>query len=366
MEETSIALNASEMTIPCSAALVRQTDPSLIPLHTPRIFDLVGATSEDRWIFTSSGAEAVNQVLWSVFLEVSRREGKCHFITSAIEDLPTMQMMQRLEQLGCFVKIAPVNERGEIDVDKLAMLITPRTALISVTMAQGLTGVIQPVEEIAKWAKEKGVLLHLEASYAVGKYAFSLAELGADYLTFSGELIHATVGSGGLFARREAPLVPLIVGGSPWRAGPLDTAGLLSLCAAAQQSSWFLDAMSLEVARLRDLFEQEIVRCIPEATPLFHKSLRLPHITVFSFPRVHQEALHYLLQKRVKGSIGHRSTQPLKTLLAASKISHPECAMSFALSRMTTQEEVHQSVQSIAEAVKTLRSISRGVFDAVE
>src|SRR3990167_4237833 len=109
MGEAIVELNANERTRPCAAALDRQEDASLIPHRSEMIFDLAGARKEDRFVFTSSGAEALNQVLWSVFLEVSRKEGKCHFITSALEDAPTMQMMKRLEELGCYVKIAPVN-----------------------------------------------------------------------------------------------------------------------------------------------------------------------------------------------------------------------------------------------------------------
>jgi cysteine desulfurase len=365
MGEAIIELNGNEATLPCASALERQTDPSLIPHRLQRLFDLVGARPDDRFVFTSSGAEAVNQVLWSVFLEVSRKVGKCHFITSALEDAPTMQMLKRLEDLGCFVKIAPLNSQGQIDLEQLALLINPRTALISVAMAQGLSGVIQPVEEIGALAKAKGVLLHLDAAQATGKYYFSFAELDADYLTFSGDLIHSVAGSGGLFAKKEAPLVPLILGGKGLRGGSFDIPSFLSLCAAAQQCSLFLDNMSLEVARLRDLFEREVARLIPGAKPLFRDALRLPHTTVIAFPRVHQEALQYLLEKKVKGSIGGQYSQHLSSLLASSGVENPECAVSFALSRMTTEEDVTRAAQEIARAVTTLQFISHGVFDGV-
>lgn len=365
MDENIIALNASEMTSPCQNALERQVDESLILHRSQMIFDLVGATNRDCFVFTSSGAEAVNQVLWSVFLEVSRKEGKCHFVTSVLEDAPTMQMLKRLEDLGCFVKIAPVNRKGQIDVEKLAALINPRTALLSIAMAQGLTGVIQPVEEIARLAKSKGILLHLDGTHSIGKYYFSFSEIGADYFTFSGDRIHSVIGSGGLFAKKEAPLVPLILGGSNLRGGSFDAASFLSLCAAAQQSSLFLDHMSLEVARLRDLLEREISQQIPGARPLFRDSLRLPNVTTIIFPRVHQEALCYLLQKKVKASIGGSYSQYLSRLLSASQIEDGECAVSFALTRMTTEDEVMRAAQSIAENARILQTISQGVFDVV-
>lgn len=364
MDET-IALNAHETTQPCAAALERQIDSSLIPHRLQMISHLVGAGEEDRFVFTSSAAEAVNQVLWSLFLEVSRKTGKCHYITTALEDAPTMQMLKRLEDLGCYVKIAPVNAQGQVDLQQLEALISPKTALISMTMAHGLTGVVQPVEEIAAMAKSKGVLLHLDGAYAVGKYAFSFADLGADYLTFCGNLIHGVPGTGGLFAKPEAPLVPFILGGKGLRGGPTDTASFLSLCSAAHQSALFLDPMSLEIARLRDLFESELTGRIPGAKPLFQETLRLPNTSLIAFPQVHGEALHYLLQKKVKASIGGNYAQHLSRLLEASHIADNECAVSFALSRMTTEQEIGQAVQEITRAVKTLQFISRGVFDAV-
>jgi len=332
------------------------------------IYDFVGADLKDTFVFTSSGAEAVNQVLWSAFLEMSRKEGKCHFIASMIEDAPTMQMLKRLEELGCYVKIAPVNSRGEIDVEKLAQLINPRTALISVTLAHGLTGVIQPIEEIARLAKEKNVLLHVDANYALGKMVFSFAGLGADYCTFSGDRIHALKSSGGLFAKKGAPLSPLILGGTEqggYRGGAFDVPSFMALSAAIQQSALYLDAMSLETARLRDQFESELQRLIPEAKPLFQDTLRLPNTSAIVFPRVHQEALLYLLNRKgVFAALGGPYCQHLSRTLIASGIPEldSECALSFALSRMTTEVEVVRAAAIIAEAVQQLQLLSKDLF----
>jgi len=305
-----------------------------------KIYDLVGARKDDVFVFTSSGAESVGQVLWSVFLKVARETGKCHFIASAVEDAPTMQMMKRLEELGCFVKIAPVNMRGEIDVEKLAGLISARTACISVSIAQGLTGVIQPVEEIAKIASEKGVLLHLDATSALGKMYFSFEELGADYLTFS----HDATYSGGLFAKKTAPLVPLILGGSSLRGGIVNTPALAALSAACKQASMALDAVTLETARLRDQFEKEI-----HAEALFRDALRLPNVSVIAFPGCHQDALHYLLNKKnIAANIGGDFSQHL------SALTNSMHAISFPISSMPNTEHIQQAVQQLQSLAHTL------------
>lgn len=347
-----IYLDANLKTLPCIEAMNVQNDESMVAHRLERIYDLVDASKEDQFVFTASGAEAVNQVLFSVFLNISRKTGKCHFITSVIEDAATMQMMKRLEELGCFVKIAPVNKRGEIDIEQLKALINPRTALISITMVNGLTGVIQPVAEIQKIAQEKGVLLHLEASNALGKYYFTF---DADYLTFSGDRIHAPPGTGGLFAKKNAPLVPLILGNS------LNTQGLLSMSAACAQSALYLDAMSLEIARLRDRFEKELIKLIPDAKILFKDTLRLPNTTVISFPFAHQEALHYFLSKKnIATLIGGNTMQHLYHLLIASEIDPltATCALSFSFNRMTTVEEINAAVLQISEIVQKIRSPS--------
>lgn len=361
MDKDYTYLNANALTPVCKAAEERQTDSSLLPFRQDRISRLLKPERDDTFVFTSNGAEAMNQVLFSVFLSLARGQGKSHFITSAVEDAPTMQMMKRLEDLGCFVKIAPVTSEGTLDLKKLEELITPRTALISIAMAQGLTGVIQPVEEIARIAKKHGVLLHIDGTHTAGKYDFSLQEIGSDYFTFSGDRIHSIVGSGGLFARKGAPLAPLILGGKGLRGGNTDTSGILSLCAAADQAILFLDAMTLEVARLRDFFERELLRFIPGAQVLFKKSLRLPNTTVISFPHVHQEALHSLLKrKKIETLIGGNEMQHLYSLLISSDVDPvlAASALSFSLSRMTTEEDLLKAIHAIQESVLFLQNIA--------
>ena len=311
--DAMIYLDHHSATRPCSAALERMTPylqehwgasfaphrmgQELIAALDSRyqmLYDLVGAKPADRCVFTSSGAEAVNQVFWSVFVERARKEGKTHLIVSNIEDAPTLQCAKRLEELGCTVKTAPANAKGEIDLEELAQLINPRTSLISVTMAHGLTGVIQPVDQIVRLAKEKKVLLHLDATYAVGKYPI---EFPSDYLTFSGDRIHA---------------------------------------------------MALEIVRLRDLFEAEVHGQI-----LYKDALRLPNTSLIAFENVHQEALLYFLNRKgVYATIGGPYAAHL------SRIARDETAISFSLSRMTTEEEVLRGARVINETLRELRAIS--------
>lgn len=363
MAQRVIALNAHTNDVPCESAWEQMRISLKSPFnledikrHQEPIYAIAGAAADDVFALASSSAEAVARIIWSVFTEKSRKEGKTQWIASCIEDAPTLQMLKRCEELGCSVKIASLDSQGRIDVAKLAELITPRTALISITAAHGLTGVVQPVEAICELARSKGVLIHLEASYLLGQTPFSFHDTGADYLTFSGARIHSIPGSGGLFAKKGSPLVPLIPGAL------LDAAALAALSAACRMSLCSLDSMSLETARLRDRFEALIVEQIPGAKPLFQQFLRLPNTSVILFPFVHAESLEYFLQ--TKGVLCNRSgdyLQQLPRVLDASSMQ-TESALSFSLSRMTTEEEIVQAVHLIQESVEMLQEISKGLF----
>ncbi len=330
------------------------------------IYDLAGASAEDVFVFTSSGAEAINQVHWTAFLELARKEGKCHFITTPVEDAPLLQSLKRLEDLGCFVKFAPLDRMGRVDVSKLKELISPRTAMISLSYAHGLTGVIQPIEEISSLAKEKNVLLHVDATYALGKVYCPFQDI--DYLTFSGDRLHAVKGSGGLFAKAGRILQPLIVGGieqGGFRGGAFDIPSFLSLAAAASQASLSLDLMGLETVRLRDRLEEHILAKIPGAAALFSDSPRLPNVFLVSVPQVHQEALFYALcRKQLFASIGGQYAPHLSRHLMSAGIDEKlaETAIHFSLSRTTTQDEIDRAISIIVETVQTLRLFSEDLF----
>ncbi|MDE3055930.1 MAG: aminotransferase class V-fold PLP-dependent enzyme [Verrucomicrobiota bacterium] len=346
---------------PCQSSLdemrlvaTRRVSPEEEERYQEAIFRLVGALPQARFQVTSSGAEAIQQVLFSCFLEKARKEGKTHFITSCIEDAPLLQMMKRCEELGCTVHIVPVEKSGQVDLAALKALVTPRTALISLSMAHGLTGVIQPYEEIGRFAQEKGILFHLDVSWGLGKILFSFADLPVDYLTFSGSWIHSIPASGGIFAKPTVPLVPLIVGSPP------DLPTLAALSSAARLALLALDGVALECIRLRDLFEEELIQKIPGVQILFCEN-RLPNVTVALFPRVHHEALAYFLERR--GLYPNQSGmifQKLDKLLAASQIK-TESALSFSFSRMTTEAQVKEGARLLTESIAWLQKMSEDV-----
>lgn len=307
-------------------------DEETLAQRRQTIYALAGTTPEEHtFVCTHSGAEAVNQVLLSIFLEVARKEGKCHFLASSLVDEPTRQMLKRLETLGCAVKMVPTNAEGMVDLAALETLVNPRTALLSVPYVDPRTGVIQPIEALATFCRDRQIPLHIEGDQALGQIALSLSDIGVDYFTFSGAPIHAITGCGGLFAKAGRPLLPLVVGKEE------DTAALLACSAAAQQAIFFLDAMSLEVGRLRAIFEVQL----SSAQVLFADQPRVPHLSALSFPRIHAEALTYYLRRK---GIQVRQLD--------------ERAVRFAFSRYTTQAEIDRTLQVVTEVVAHLHTLS--------
>jgi cysteine desulfurase len=333
------------------AALKEKSPHSLLD----PLLDLVGAGQKDLFAFTHSGAEAINQVHWTAYLELARKGGKCHFLTTAVEEAATLQSLKRLETLGCTCKIAPLDKQGCVDLEKLPEFLTPRTALFSLSLASALTGVVQPIEEIVKMAHAAGTLVHVDATCALGKL-YAPFQTGVDYLTFGGGGIHSVKGSGGVFAKQDVPLVPLIIGERS------DPASFAALMTAATHAGLFFDSMNLEVARLRDRLEGGV----RGATALFKECFRLPNVAVLTFPKIHQEMLAFTLrQKGVAVSLGGEALPRLYRHLQNAGFEDRTAltSCSFALSRFTTQEEIDRALFLINEVVHTLLPLTEDLFE---
>jgi cysteine desulfurase len=327
-----------------------------------QIYQLLGADVEDTVILTGSGAEAVNQVLHSVHQEQKERN---HFVAANTDEAATLMALGRLEQSGATSTLAKVNENGIVTVEALGDAITSRTALFSISWADGLTGVIQPVEELAALCKERGILFHLDATHVLGKLPVNLQAIGADYITFHGEQLHGPQGSGGLCAKQGSPLRPFICGSQDQaglRAGGLPIATLVALGEAAAEAEKSLDTVSMEGARLRGLLEE----LLPDAIVFHSEVKRLPTISCMGFPGVVSEALlHALDQRRIYASFGGGSFQRISLILEAAGVDRTlaQSALSFSLSRETTEEEVQSAAKIITDIYEILR---RGSFHLVQ
>lgn len=344
-------------------------DRALLKEAYTSLYELVGASPEDHFIFTSSGAEGVNHAIFAAYLDITRKTGKNHFICSNVDEAAAILSMTRLKEFGVLFQMAPVNEDGVVTREAIAETFTPRTALVSISWVQALTGVIQPIEEIAAVCRERGVLLHVEASQALGKGNFTLPASGADLLSFDGEALGGPAGTGGLFIRKGVEISPFILGSQEqahMRAGSLFGPALRGLTKTAQEAFKQRDHVLMEVSHLRSRFEEIILQKVPNARVLFADSNRVPHISCFLFPGVTSDALGYFLsQENIETTFGGGGHQHLMHILKASGIKEPlcHCGMSFSFSAEFTLEQMEWAAQTISKAVLQLQKYSQSFVE---
>lgn len=334
-----------------------------------QLYEAVGAKPEDQLVLTSSGAEAVNHVIWSVYHQVTLATGKNQFITSNLDEAPAIMAISRLDELECAGKMIEATNKGIVTVKAIAEALSARTALVSLSWANGLTGTIQPIAEIAALCRENKILLHLDATHIVGKLYYDLEEIGADFITLNGDQLHGPKGTGLLYIKQGVKALPFIVGGSEqggMRAGTFNMPGLVGLATAAKEAIDSRDLICTEIARLRDKLEQGVTAGFPPAVIFFKEQERLPHCTAIAFPGISNEALLFLLNRKgVCASIGGGNFQQLGLILGTSQIPGDLAysALSFSLSRYTTEEEIDQAIAIIVECAQSLAKLSQKIIE---
>ena len=211
-------------------------------------------------IFTSGGTEANNYALKGVFFAERNKVRRPHIVTSQIEHPSVLSPCRFLEELGADVSYLPVDRFGRVDPDDVLKAIRPETILISVMHANNEVGTIQPIEEIARIAREKGVLCHTDAAQTAGKICVDVRSLGVDLLTLAGHKLYGPKGVGALYVREGVNIRPLLDGAdheAARRAGTENVAGIVGLgvaCALAVDFTYD--------STLRDYFWTQASGCI--------------------------------------------------------------------------------------------------------
>lgn len=323
------------------------------------LYAFVGAHEKDQLILTASGAEAIAQVYHSAYSEHLYESGKNHILTTSVEEIPFLHSGKRLEKWGCVVKTLPLNENGQLTRKHLEEALSPRTGMVSLSWANGMTGVIHPIWELAELCQEKGILLHVDASHILGKLYFKLQDIPINYLTFEGTLLHGPKGSGGLFVNRSTTFESFIP------ETELNTSTLIGLNIAFEEMSASFDHLCMETARLRDTLEAGIQNALPEAQVLFQAAERLPHITTIVFPGVFSELLAFHLREAgVFVSWGGGRNQKLEHILRACGLDPltAKSTLNFSLSRETTEEEIRRTIGIVVDCAQRCRTYSRKVM----
>lgn len=290
------------------------------------ICDLVGA-SFPGWPYFDR-AEAISTVLFGHFIDQLAESGRNHILTSNVEDAPTLLSLQRLEPLGCFAKKVSVNNRGFITAEDVKKYITARTGLVSLSWANALTGVVQPIASIAKVCQEAQVPLHVDASHVAGKMQIRMDEMGIDYLTWEGMLFS------------KEPLLPMVSG------RPIDPSWIVERGKRAQELMDNLDHLAIESARIRDTFERKLT-C---GQALFQDSERLPGISCISFSKMTSELLAFHLKHAgLDVSFGGGAFQNIEHVLKAAGLDDrlAKSALSFCFTPDSNPNELQLALEQI-------------------
>ncbi|MCH9611493.1 MAG: Cysteine desulfurase IscS [Chlamydiales bacterium] len=313
-------------------------------------------------VFTSSGAEAVNHVVLGSYIDVTRKTGKNHFLATNFSEAPSILSMTRLQEMGCLFDMVEVNESGQLTKEALIESLTPRTALLSLSLGCGITGVFQKLEGVADLCQERGILLHIDVTHVLDKVPIAI---DADFITFNGEQIGGPKGTGGLLIKEGVELSPLILGGNEqegMRGGSFNVPAFVGLGEAARQALESRDHEAMETAVLRAKFEERVLSLLPDTKIVLKDQVRLPHVTTMLFPGVKTDALAYsLAQENLFASVGGGNFQQLHYLLKALKLDDSHCGLSFSFSSKMGQEELLKAAKLIFENVAKLKRYSEAI-----
>ena len=321
---------------------------------------LIGATPPEV-VFTASGTEADNLALRGVAARA--HEPRRKLVVTAVEHHAVLNTARALAEEGFRVETARVDAQGRVDLDDLRARVDDRTALLSIMLANNETGVVQPVAEAARYARERGALVHCDAVQAAGKLPVDVRALDVDLLTLSAHKIYGPKGVGLLYVRRGTPMQALVRGGAQERnrrAGTENVAGIVGFGAAALLAREQLEADGARLRGLRDRFETELL-AIPGAN-LNGAEPRVPNTTNVSFAGTDAEGLLMALDLMgVAVSTGAACAaggiEPSHVLRAMGlPPERVQASLRFSLGRATTEAQLARAADGVRAAVERQRA----------
>jgi cysteine desulfurase len=329
-----------------------------------QVASIIGA-DEREVIFTSGATESNNLAIKGVMR--FHKDKRNHMITTVTEHKCVLDSARHMEMEGVEVTYLPVQQNGLVDLEALKAAITPKTALVSIMAVNNEIGVIQPLAEIGKICRERGVYFHTDAAQAVGKIPLDVNAMNIDLLSISGHKIYGPKGIGALYVRRKprVRLEALIHGGGQergFRSGTLPTplcVGLGEACAIAERE---MGAEAERLRFLRDKLLKGITKALPEVYVNGDLERRIPGNINLSFAYVEGEGLMMGI-KNLSVSSGSACTSAslepsyvLRALGVEEELAHT--SIRFGLGRFTTEAEVDYAVEHVVGAVKRLRELS--------
>jgi cysteine desulfurase len=331
-----------------------------------QIASLLGADPEEI-TFTSCGTESDSSAILSALRTYPERR---HVVTTRVEHPAIKSLCENLEVVtGHKYKVTrlKVDSEGMLDMSDYEAALTDDTAIVSVMWANNETGVIFPVEEMARMAKQRGILFHTDAVQAVGKIPIDLKKLDFDYLSLSGHKLHAPKGVGVLYIKRGTLFVPFLTGGHQEhgrRGGTENVASIIGLGRACELASEKMKEENEQVKKLRDKLEEGLLASVPKSILNGHKTSRLPNTTNISFEYVEGEAiLLHMNQHQICASSGSACTsgslEPSHVLRAMGvPFTAAHGSIRFSLSVYNSEEEVDFVLEKMPAIIASLREMS--------
>ncbi len=332
---------------------------------------LLGATSREVY-FTSGGTESDNTAIKGIALN----RGSGHVITSAIEHPAVLEAVKWLEKRGFTATYVGVDSDGLVDPREVRDAVRDDTILISIMHANNEVGTIQPIEEIAAIAREKGVPFHTDAVQTAGKLGIDVDAMGIDLLSLSAHKFYGPKGVGALYVRKGTRFDPCVHGGHQERGvrgGTENVAGIVGLGKAAEIAAAEMDEERVRVGRLRDRLERGLAERITDLEFNGHREKRMYNTASVIVKYVEGEAMLLNLDYHgIAASSGSACTSgsldPSHVLLAMG-LPAPTAhgSLRFSLGRGTTEDDIDKVIEVLPPIVEKLRAMSAFTGDtAVE
>ena len=326
---------------------------------------LINAAMPKEIVFTSGGTESINHAIKGVAM-ANAEKGK-HIVTSNIEHNAVIRSLRRLKSGGFKVTSLSVDETGRVNPQEVANAITDKTILVSIMHSNNETGTIQPVEEIAKIARERKVIFHTDAVDSVGVVPFDVQELGVDLLSFASNTFYGPTGVGGLYIRRGTRVFPLLDGGvqeNNKRAGTENLIGIIAMGKAAELAVRDLDSRFVHTKKLKDKFLEELPNYVDEVIINTHLQYSLPNVISVSIKYIEGESVLLMLDDdgiavSTRSACATGSLRASHVLLSLG-LSHADAQGTLVISfgNDNTEGDVMTFLKSLKNVVSTLREIS--------
>jgi cysteine desulfurase len=329
-----------------------------------KVAELINAKATDI-VFTSGGTESNNWALKGV-MQANRSRGN-HLITSSIEHFSIMHAIKALEKSGVEVTRLPVDRFGSVDPDDVKKAITPQTTLISVMHANNEIGTIEPIAEIGKIARERGIPFHTDAVATVGVIPVDVQGMNVDLLSLASNPMYGPHGVGALYIKKGIKIAPLLDGGiqeNGLRAGTENVLGIVGMGKAAEIAAREIDSRIKHLIPLRDRLINEIPKVIEEVDVVGHPTERLPGNASLTVKYVEGESMLLFLDMD-----GVKIASGSACISRSLKVSHVMLSMGidagtaqgsllFTLGTDNTSADVDDVVRILPPIVQRLREMS--------